>query len=378
MLARFIYISIAALTATVLSVAALSRPDLSPETVETSETGNILSALAELPGDGFAAPDPNWRLTLPGDHAPHDEARTESWQLHAHLRDESGEDVGFQFSILRFAIAETADKLPASAWALREVYRGHSILQDASDGTTRAEERFSRGMEALAGFDNAASVLRLDNWTLRFDVDGMTLSATSAGEVSIKLELQPAKSVLSLQPDGGAAPFAGYAYTRLDVEGTLVRGAGPEVVRGVAWYEHSWGELPVPGAGPVAWDRVQFQLEDGTDGTFLRSRRRDGRGAATVNGAFWDQQGNATALNEDQITMTPTDTWTANSAGATYPVAWRLQGPAFDLSITPVSETEDHGFAFPMWSGAVRVTGTRAGETVTGIGTLQLTGYEGQ
>jgi len=341
---------------------------------------DMASMLMALPADGFSAPAPDWVLDLPADHRPHPDARMESWQVTAHLKTAEGDALGFQFAVLRLGVVPPTGSAPQSVWEVRDVFRAHVGLVAAQDGSSRSEERFARGMSRLAGYDPDTDELRLDNWSFRFSnaVDDVqsTLRATLDTGETVELTIRPGKDPIALEPNGAEAPIAGYTFSRLDVSGTILRGDQMDRVTGTAWFDHTWGELPVPGAGPVSWDRVLFQLSDGTDGTIVRSRRTDGRGAASVNGVLIDKSGDALTLEDDNMRMIATRSWRHAPSGAEYPLEWQLVGSDLDVTVTPLTDAQRHAFAIPMWSGVVKVAGRHRGIEITGMGTLQLTGYE--
>ncbi len=201
----------------------------------------------------------------------------------------------------------------------------------------------------------------------------MTLHATVSDKAGVDLTLRAEKPVLARAPEG--APFAGYALSRLSVDGTVDRGNGEESVTGTAWFDHLWGELPLPGSRPVASDLLQLQLDDGTDLSLIRTRRIDGTGPAALDGFTVAPDGTATALDGDTMKMTATRTWRDPSTDIDYPVSWRLEGPGLDLAIDPLFDAQAFDTAVPVWSGTVRARGRHAGAETTGGGTLQLTEY---
>lgn len=332
-----------------------------------------ISAVADIETDAFDRLAGPWELELPADHGVHGEARTEVWQMLAHLADEDGQPVGIQFLLFRIGLAGP-DAPPASSWKARDVYRGHVVLAAAAGAEIVAEERFGRGMAGLAGFDPTLGELRLDNWSLAFparpDAGPWTLN-TGPGDIRIDLNLTPAKEPLRV--DGDATPFRGYAFSRLHAEGTVEAAAGPRRVSGVAWFEHLWGDLPIPGGAPVASDRLQLQLDDGSELSVIRSRRLDGAGTPTVEALIIDPEGTLAVLGDDAAHLEPTRHW--QGAAAAWPVDWRLRLGDLDLVVTPVMDAQEHAFMVRTWSGLVRAEGQRGDRPVSGLGTLQLSGY---
>jgi len=339
---------------------------------ERSEGVDWVAAVAALEVEGLGRPEGAWTLELPRDHGPHPEAASELWTLVAHLADGDGRPVGVQLSLLRLALAPPGT---GGDWLAREVYRGHAVVLDGARGVVAAEERFGRGMAGVAGFDPALAELRLDAWALRFGAGAWWLEA-GAGGLRAELTMTPQRAPLA--PDGadGGAPFRGYAVPRLAVEGVLASTDGRREVTGVAWFEHLWGDLPLPGGAPVASDRLVLQLDDGAELSVLRSRRVDGRGAATVEALLVGADGAAEGFGDATAEVELMRRW-RGAGGTDWPVEWTVRVGALELRVAPVLDAQEHGFSAPMWSGLVRAEGRHGDRPVTGMGTLQLTGYGG-
>ena len=360
----------------IVAGAALYLVPRAPEQAQVAppQGADWLSAVADGAVDGFERLDGPWALDLPADHGAHPEARSEVWQLSAHLRDGDGQPVGVQFLLFRIGLTGPDAPAPASDWEARDLYRGHVVLVTPAGAATHAQERFGRGMAGLAGHDAQMGELRLDSWALAFPADDGApwRLTTGAGDLRVDLTLVAEKAPLAVDAD--AAPFRGYAFSRMRAEGTLATAAGPVAVSGTAWFEHLWGDLPIPGGTPVTSDRLQVQLDDGSELSVVRSRRRDGSGTPTVEALLIDPEGTARGFGDDVAQADPTRLWQGAQAG--WPVDWRLQLEDLDLEITPVTDAQEHAFMVPVWSGLVRAQGRRGDRTVSGLGTLQVTAGE--
>ncbi|MEQ9041330.1 MAG: lipocalin family protein [Silicimonas sp.] len=312
----------------------------------------------------------SWDLQLPEDFGFHPAARSETWTLSAHLATDDGRPVNVQFSLARLGLrAAEHDDGP---FALRDLFRAHVIVISGAAGPVAAEERFARSTGA-AGHDGEMGEVWIDNWQLGYGGDpgapALTLSV-SAGDTPVALRLTAERAALP-QNTGGEAPLRGFVIPRLSVTGSV----GDAQVTGTAWLDRFWGEVPLPG-GPLAYDRLVLQLDDGTDVSLLRTRRRDGGGIATLDGAAIGPEGQVSLLSDETLDMTPRQDWRPKGGTAAYPIGWTIRGAGLDLTLTPLRHDQRHAFLFPVWSGGVRVDGTRDGNPVTGVGTLQLTGYE--
>lgn len=362
----------------VVTLTAVLAQQEAPEDGASREAGGIdlAAALGEAPAEGFARPAQHWRLALPRDHGAHPGTRSETWTLSASLRSGAGEALGLQTTLLRVGLRPPDAEPPPSDWTPRAIWRGHVVILPPGATAATGEERINRAALGLAGHDPAERQVWLDGWSLGYGAgaegEALTLSV-SAGETRLDLRLAPAKPPVAAE--GGGGPVNGFALTRLSAEGTLTTPDGETPVSGTAWLDRLWGEVPLP-TGPVAWDRLQLQLDDDTELSILRTRRRDGRGAPTLDAFVVEADGESRALDGAAVQMEPVRHWQGGGASGRYPVGWRVRAGALDLTVEPVADDQVHDFLLPLWSGAVRAEGRRDGTPVTGRGTLQLTGYE--
>lgn len=363
---------IAAFCASVAAGLWLFQSGPRPETTQTQMTW--MEAMASLSQDGFERPEQARPLDWPQDHAAHPSARSEAWQMSAHLQGPEGTPVNVQFSMTRIGLVPPASPTgtPPSIWELRDIYRAHLIATDGTQGI--AEERFGRGMSGQAGFDDALQQLHFDNWALGFP-DGSQTDAwqftAKAGDFTVGLDLQPGKTPIS--PEGSDAPFRGYAFTRLNVTGTFDIAGVAQPVTGTAWFEHAWGELPLPGAGPVFSDRLLLHLDSGDDLSVIVSQRSDGRGVPTVDAALIPADGSPRPLGGELSQVSFPRMW--QGAQTEWPVVWAIKlDDALELQVAALSDTQEHAFTPLIWSGLVHAEGQLDGRAVRGTGILQLSG----
>jgi predicted secreted hydrolase len=331
-----------------------------------------LGALSNMAQDGFARPTGTGPLDLPQDHAPHPAAQSELWQMSAHLTGPDGVPLTVQFSLMRLGLVPPDTGEAPSIWALRSIYRAHLIVADSAQ--TVAQERFGRGLAGAAGFDADTGQLYFDTWALAFPDDSRTgawqFSATS-GAARVALELVPSKAPLSI--DAADAPFRGYAFTRLDVTGTVTLSGQDTPVTGSAWFDHAWGELPLPGAGPVISDRLALQLDTGDDLSVIVSQRSDGRGVPMVDAFVISADGAVRPLGGDLAQVTFPRQW--QGTRVEWPVAWNIRlDDVLELAVAPVYDAQEYDFTPPVWSGLVQAEGRFDGQPVRGTGILQLSG----
>jgi predicted secreted hydrolase len=361
--------------ASIYAVARILQPE--PLPTSTASTVDWAATLAGLPDEGFERPSGAWRLDLPADHGAHPNTRTETWTISAHLRNDHGDDMGMQFVLFRVGLVPPNAPPFESAWTPRELYRGHVTLVGGTDERAGGEERFNRAVLGVAGHDAARRQVWLDNWSIDYGQgargDELRLSAT-VDTIAVELLFTPAKLAVASDPDGGGAPFRGFSITRMSVQGFIGDQGDRQPVSGLAWLDHLWGDVPLP-LGPIAWDRLQLQLDDGSDVAVLRARRRDGGGSATVDGYVVDPGGGVVPLASRSLEMEATRTWRRSRGGVAYPLDWQLSAGELRLRVSPLVDDQLHDFVVPFWSGLVTAQGELRGRAVSGLGTLQLTGY---
>lgn len=330
-----------------------------PATAQSTFYDDIIATSRQ---DDFPPLSGAWALTLPQDHLAHPDAWTETWAVAASLQTPDGSPLALQVSFSRLGLKAKPD----GAFDPTAFFRADAILSRPGDQAILAAERFSRGLGA-AGHDQTS--IWTDNWSL-------TLSDPQSFTLDLPLNDTPISLTLSLnaprqQDPDGATPIRGYSSPRAAVTGQI----GDQPVTGTAWFDHFWGEVPLPG-GPLAYDRLILHLDDGSALTLLRSRRRDGAGIAALDGALIGPDRQGTSLDDQALDLTPTANWSSEDGAGRYPVAWRLAGAGLILDIAPFRDDQRAPFLAPIWSGGVTVTGTKDGQPVTGTGILQLSGYE--
>jgi predicted secreted hydrolase len=348
----------------------------------------VAEALARGDTAGFARASAPRPFEFPRDHGPHPDFRTEWWYYTGNLTAEDGRHFGFQLTFFRQALAPPdggAAAARASAWATRQLYVAHFALTDTAGGRFHAVARASRGALGLAGA--AASPFRvwLEDWSAASAGDGalpVRLRAAE-GDRAIDLVLESAKPVV-LQgdrgrsrkgPDPGDASYY-YSLTRMPARGTVTVGGRPVAVTGAAWMDREWSTSAL-GPALVGWDWFALQLDDGRELMLYRLRRRDGGVDPHSAGTLVDARGAARALGAADVRVEVRAEWTSPRSAVRYPSAWRLRDAAgtFDLDVRPRLADQELLVGTRYWEGAVVVTGTAAGRSITGQGYAELVGY---
>ena len=318
---------------------------------------------------------------FPRDHGAHPGYRTEWWYVTGNVRDASGRPFGFQVTFFRIALAPRP--VPrASAWGATDVYMAHLALSDVATGRFHAFERFSRGAQGLAGARSAPLRVWLEDWALWADGETWRVRA-AAGAIALDLAFQELKPPV-LQGDRGLSqkgPEPGnasyyYSLTRLATNGTVTLDGRVLGVAGSSWIDREWSTSAL-GPDQVGWDWFALQLDDGRDLMVYRLRRRDGSLDPFSSGTLVARDGATRRLPAAAVTVEPAGSWRSPRTGRVYPARWRVVVATEDLelTVTPRMADQELDLGVRYWEGAVAVTGTTAGRSVSGEGYVELTGY---
>jgi predicted secreted hydrolase len=395
-------------------------------------TGPALSVLEAL-GGGAAAEDPRFEratrpraFSFPEDHGPHPGFRSEWWYWTGNLDGPARRRFGYQLTIFRMALAPPPASPRASAWATSQVYMAHLALTDVvgqrKGAPFLADERTARAAVGLAG----ATAAPFGAWVLGWRASGPAAEADPGGDAPATTATAAATTAPGLTPlwlkaisDGPRTPHFGIdltllvgkplvlegdqglsrkgraegnasyydSLTRMPTQGTVTVADRTFPVTGTSWMDREWSTSALE-ASQVGWDWFALQLDDGRDLMFFRLRRRaTAAGEDTLDpassGTLVDLDGTAHHLDQDDVHVSPTGTWTSPRSGTRYPAGFHLELPHAHLSldVTPAVPDQELDLSFRYWEGAVDVTGTDSGtgtgtgRPIAGRGYLELTGY---
>ncbi len=327
--------------------------------------------------DGFATPELNSEFTFPADHGPHPAYRIEWWYLTTVLEGADGQSYGAQWTLFRSALAPESGE----GWDAPQLWMGHAAV------TTPTEhyyaERLARGGVGVAGADADPFTAYIDEWSMESAADRLgagedalsALDLTARGpDFSYALQLDATGPLVFHGRDGysvkSASGQASYYYSQpfYEVSGTLQLPGGAVQVAGQAWLDREYSSQPLS-EDQLGWDWVSFHLESGEKMMGFQLRQTDG--SVYTSGSWITPDGELTAFDDGDLTMTPLET--ASVRGRDAPIRWRVELPARDLDveIEAVNANSWMPTLFSYWEGPVTITGSHSGR-----GYLEMTGYE--
>ncbi len=347
---------------------------------------SVAEAMTNENTEGYARAIQQRRFRFPHDHGPHPEFRTEWWYLTGNLKADNDQKFGFQFTIFRNSLSPNqADR--ESDWATNQVYMGHFALTDVKNQRFYAFERFARGAQGLAGAKRNPLRISIEDWYITYEImdeenlDTIRLEAAK-GNIALELTLRNMKPIVLNGENGlsqkGAEPGnASYYYsmTRLKCHGEIMIEDKAHAVSGNAWLDREWSTSALA-QNQVGWDWFSLQLDNNTELMYYQIRRKDGTPDPFSKGTLIDKKGNYETISLKDVNLNVLDFW-VSPLGGRYPAGWQLElsDKNIMLNINPVMQNQELNVSVRYWEGAVTVEGHYNGESVEGMGYVELTGY---
>jgi predicted secreted hydrolase len=114
-----------------------------------------------------------------------------------------------------------------------------------------------------------------------------------------------------------------------------------------------------------------------------RMRRKDGTPDPYSSATYVDRNGQSRHLSARDFALRPLgEQWTSPATGASYPLRWQVNVPSLNLNLEvstrlPQQEMTATSRSAPnYWEGAVEIIGTRGSAMASGVGYLEMTGYD--
>ena len=330
---------------------------------------------------------PGYRYEFPRDHFNHEDFQTEWWYTTGNLIAADGRHFGFELTFFRHGADRDAAK--TGAWDIQDLYLAHLALSDLDGGKFFHTERTNRAGPGIAGIDANVERIWNGNWELRWTRDDeMTLSV--AEELfSLQFVLHPQKPPIIHGVNGISQKAAGaghashyISFTRVTTTGTIELQGQAVAVTGTSWMDHEFFTHQME-PGQVGWDWLSVQLSDDTELMLYQFRRKDGLLDFFSSGTYVDARGHSQHLTSSDFRLAPAgEVWTSAATGAKYPVAWVMEIPKLQLKLEATTrlKSQELSGGGPLspnyWEGAIVIRDLRAGRILSGVGYLEMTGYD--
>ena len=325
---------------------------------------------------------PGYQYQFPRDHFNHPDYHTEWWYYTGNLKSADGHRFGFELTFFRQGVSRDSNK---STWHVHDIYMAHLALSDISGRQFYHTERINRAGPGIAGIDQASAMVWNGNWRAQLGDQHQVLHAADE-KFGIQLQLSPTKPLVIHGRNGISQKSAGVghashyiSFTRLLTSGEITLNGAAYKVDGTSWMDHEFFSESLD-TNESGWDWLSLQFDDNTEVMLYRLRHKDGSVDPYSSGTYIDAQGKSIFLSSKDFTMTPVgETWTSEESRGRYPVKWHVTIPSFSLQAdisTPLKSQELAGRIGPSyWEGAIDISAQRAGNSLHGVGYLEMTGY---
>ena len=351
----------------------------------------VLVGLAQEPvlgsDEGWRQAELGYAWQFPRDHGSHPAYRIEWWYYTGNLAAGDGSRFGYQVTFFRVGV----DQVPVnpSRWAVRDLFMAHLAVTDIESGRQLMAERLDRAGVGWAGAQSDTLAVWNGDWAVELEGDAHRLVAVDQA-FGVNLRLEAGRGV-TLHGEGGlsrkglargnASQY--YSMTRMPTSGQVRIDGVWKSVTGDSWMDHEFGTTFLE-MSQVGWDWFSLQLDNGQDLMLFQLRHADGTSDPLSAGTWVEPSGEASPFGAREFTITPLRYWASRSSGAEYPVAWRIELPTWQIALEVEAVVDaqelhtDASTGVTYWEGAVVVRGLTAGQPVSGVGYLEMTGYAGR
>lgn len=299
-------------------------------------------------------------ISLPKDDAPH-QSKMEWWYYNGHLIAESGKKYSFHYTT--FIVSNVTTMMVS-----------HVSFTDHRTGKHYMEQRSTA--EILPS--NTANHFEFTSGDWRMSGgNGIDQLQASTPEFSFNFQLLSKQAPVFHGKDGvisldSAGSSYYYSRTRMAISGTVKIGGHTETAKGLAWFDHQWGDFSTP---QLSWDWFSLQLDDNSD--IMIYQLRDKSDNEVLYSGSFTRNGKTEILSSNDFSLNKSKKWVSNKTGISYPIEWLFKVPAKNIDVTISSVLNNSEFDATLttynvyWEGAVQVTGTHAGQ-----GFMELSGYK--
>lgn len=344
------------------------------------------SSLRSTNISGFKRASQLTPIVFPDDFGPHTDYQTEWWYYTGNLKTAEGRHFGYQLTFFRRALLPT-DQSPvrSSHLATNQVYMAHFALTDVVDKRHYAFEKLGRGAGEIAGAQAVPYRVWLEDWFVEEIHPGVYRLYAEQDGIELDIYLTSLKEPIlhglqgysqkGIDP-GNASHY--YSQTRLASQGSISIQNRQYQVNGLSWKDHEYSTSALS-AGQIGWDWFSIQLDNQYELMVFQIRREDGTIDPFSSGTLVTPDTEPIHLSKEDFTIEVLDNWTSPRSQAIYPSMWKIQVPSHNLAleVNPYLKDQELNLTYIYWEGAVAVFGEQNGQSVSGSGYVEMTGYAG-
>ena len=355
----------------------------------------LLLTHGKIYAEDFKRALPGKVFSFPQDHFSHPEFKTEWWYYSGQLQSpgQDGKSFGYQLTFFRTGLIRET-KLQKSKWSIQDLYFAHLAITDESKKKFEYLEKISRGSLGEAGaspYKTNEKTFRIwiEDWSIEGKGPAMQHHSLKAGDKNfgIELMLTPEKNPvthgqhgISQKAEGEGYASHYYSIPRLKTDGKIFLKNKEVPVRGISWMDHEFGSTQLR-EYQVGWDWFSLQMDKGIELMFYQIRHKDGRIDPYSSGTIIFHDGTYQHLPKKEFQIDVLKQWKSQKSGAVYPSKWNIKIPGhqIELTLTPMVKDQElitkESTRVTYWEGSVKVEGKYQGDSIKGMGYVELTGY---
>jgi predicted secreted hydrolase len=295
---------------------------------------------------------PSAHIQLPKDDAPHN-TPMEWWYYNGHLRTSSGKAYSFHYTVF-LVNGLSLHSVSHVSLADHQLQKNYITQKRTAGGSSDSDNKnvflFNHSGWLMSG-DNGVDLLKVNSDQFDFD---LKLETTKPPV------FHGYNGIINMKNAGDS-----FYYSRplLNVSGRLKIHGNIEKVTGEAWFDHQWGDFK---ATSITWNWFSLMLDDGTD--IMIYQFYDTNGNQLLNTGTLTKDGMTEPLHDNDIRLTPLETWSSKISGLIYTVQWKIELPTKNINLTTKAIVNDSEFDARLttyniyWEGAIKVEGSRMGK----------------
>ena len=328
---------------------------------------------------------PGFEFSFPRDHGNHPEYKFEWWYWTGHLVSDKGRRFGFQVTFFRVGIKRDFNSV--SNWSLEDLYPAHFAITDIETGRFLYYQKLSRTSPGSVGSSTGNLNVWNQNWSARVEDGGIRLQVNSK-LAALDLRMKSLKDPV-IHGENGISPKGNqlgqsshyYSLTRLSVLGHIRVEERSFDVNGQAWMDHEFSTNQLA-ENQIGWDWFSLQLDNNFEVMLFQLRTKNGSLDPNSAGTVISPEGEKIPLDNSLFQLRSVRKWISSQSGIEYPVEWQIFIPEYQafMQVTPLLENQEldtrlsTGIIY--WEGAVEVKGSWQGKPLSGLGYMELTGYQ--
>jgi predicted secreted hydrolase len=329
---------------------------------------------------------PGYRYEFPRDYFNHPEFQTEWWYYTGNVTASDGHRFGFELTFFRQGVSRESGE--PGTWNIQDLYAAHLALSDLEGKAFYHAERTSRAGPGIAGIDSKQGRIWNGSWNVTWNGGDQVLEGVDE-RFLFSLKLHPEKppvihgeNGVSQKAEGAGRASYYISLTRLKTSGTVQISGKSYAVSGLAWMDHEFFTHQLE-KDQVGWDWFSVQLSDNTELMLYRIRRVDGSVDPFSSGTYIDESGQSAHLRGEDCSLQPAEEmWKSPTTGGVYPMRWRILVPKLGIELEATTALKSQELVGPSkeapnyWEGAIDLNGHRGTANLTGVGYLEMTGYD--